>query len=452
MSTHLILLAAGEGSRMLSDTPKVLHELAGAPLFAHALASAADMDGRKVIVVGHQGDAVRKAALDRDETLLIAEQTEQLGTAHAVACAAEALVGAGGDTVILYGDTPFIRPETLAKMQEARGAGADIVFLGFHAADPGRYGRMVTDGDTLQRIVEFKDATEEQRQITLCNSGVVLAKTETLLRLSQSVGNDNAAGEFYLTDLPELGATEGLTTRVVLCDEAETLGINSRTDLAEAERVFQACARAEALASGITLHAADTVYFAFDTVIGRDAVIEPYVVFGPGVTVETGATVRAFSHLEGAHVGSGAIVGPYARLRPGTELSNDTRIGNFVEVKNAQIGTGSKVNHLSYIGDATIGEGSNVGAGTITCNYDGVFKHRTEIGDHVFIGSNTMLVAPVTVGNEAMTATGTVVTRDVPDGDMAVARAKQDNKGGFARKFFSRLRAAKAKATPEKGT
>ena len=451
MSTHLILLAAGEGSRMLSDTPKVLHEIAGGPLFAHALASAAEMDGRRVIVVGHQGDVVRKAALARDETLLIAEQTEQLGTAHAVACAAEALNQAGGDTVILYGDTPFIRPDTLARMQEARGAGADIVFLGFNAVDPGRYGRMVTDGDTLKRIVEYKDASEEQRQITLCNSGVVMAGTETLLRLSQNVGNDNAAGEFYLTDLPELGAKEDLTTTVVLCDEAETLGVNSRADLAEAERVFQANARAEALANGVTLQAADTVHFAFDTVIGRDAVIEPYVVFGPGVTIETGALIRAFSHLEGAHVGSGAIVGPYARLRPGTELSNDTRIGNFTEVKNATIGEGSKVNHLSYIGDAAIGEGSNIGAGTITCNYDGVSKHRTEIGDHAFIGSNTMLVAPVTIGSDAMTASGSVISRDVPDGDMAVARAQQVNKQGFARKFFSRLRAVKAKASAQKG-
>ena len=451
MSTHLILLAAGEGSRMLSDTPKVLHEIAGAPLFAHALASAVEMDGRRVIVVGHQGDAVRTAALAREETLLIAEQTEQLGTAHAVACAAQALDGAGGDTVILYGDTPFIRPETLARMQAARAAGADIVFLGFHAADPGRYGRMVTEGDTLKRIVEYKDASEDQRQITLCNSGVVMAGTETLLRLAQNVGNDNAAGEFYLTDLPELGAAEGLTSRVALCDEAETLGVNSRADLAEAERVFQTNARAEALANGVTLQAADTVHFAFDTVIGRDAVIEPYVVFGSGVTIETGALIRAFSHLEGAHVGCGAIVGPYARLRPGTELSNNTRIGNFTEVKNATIGDGSKVNHLSYIGDAVIGAGSNIGAGTITCNYDGVSKHRTEIGDHAFIGSNTMLVAPVTIGDDAMTASGSVIGRDVPDGDMAVARAQQVNKQGFARKFFSRLRAAKAKASAQKG-
>lgn len=446
MPTHLILLAAGEGSRMLSDTPKVLHEIAGAPLFAHALASAADLDGRRVLVVGHEGEAVRKAAMAFDETLLIAEQAQQLGTAHAVTMAADALADAGGDTVMLFGDTPFIRPETLAEMRAARDGGADLVFLGFNAADPGRYGRMVTDGGVLQRIVEFKDATEAERSITLCNSGVVMAGTETLLRLAAAVGNDNASGEFYLTDIPVLGASEGLVSHVVVCDEAETLGINTRADLAEAERVFQSRARMAALESGVTLQAPETVYFSHDTHIGRDAVIEPNVVFGPGVTVETGARIRAFSHLEGAHVGSGAVVGPYARLRPGAEVSDDARIGNFVEVKNATIGQGAKVNHLSYIGDAAVGQGTNIGAGTITCNYDGVFKHRTEIGQNVFIGSNTMLVAPVTVGDEAMTATGSIITKDVPDGDMAVARARQDNKSGFARKFFARLRAAKAKA------
>ncbi len=444
MSTHLILLAAGAGTRMQSDLPKVLHEVAGAPLFAHALASADELDGKRVIVVGHGGDLAREAALAIADDIDIAEQSEQLGTAHAVSVAAPALEGQGGETVILYGDTPFIRPETIAALQAARNGGADVVFLGFEAADPGRYGRLVTDDNALLEIVEWKDADEATRAITLCNSGVVLADTEVLLRLVASVGNDNASNEFYLTDIAALARAEGLSVEVVTCEEAETLGVNSRADLAAAETVFQARARAQAMANGVTLEAPETVYFSFDTVIGRDCRVEPNVVFAPGVTVESGARIRAFSHLEGCHVGAGAVVGPYARLRPGAELANNVKIGNFVEVKNAEIADGAKVNHLSYIGDAVIGAGSNIGAGTITCNYDGVFKHRTEVGENVFIGSNTMLVAPVKVGDDAMTASGSVITGDVPDGDLALARSRQVNKPGLARKLFQKLRAAKA--------
>ena len=444
MPTHLILLAAGAGTRMLSDRAKVLHEIAGAPIFAHALNSARDLDGLKVIVTGHDGASVRKSALDIDETLICVEQAEQKGTAHAVTMARDALEGAGGDTVMLFGDTPFIRPETLQSMTGARAEGADIVFLGFEASDPASYGRMISDGDRLLKIVEWKDASEEERAITLCNSGVVMAATDTLLRLAAATGNDNASGEYYLTDIAALGSAEGLDVRVVRCDEAETLGINSRADLAAAEAVFQAGARAELLANGVTMQAPETVFLAYDTHVGRDAVIEPNVVFGPGVTVESGATIRAFSHLEGCHVSTGAVVGPYARLRPGAELANNAKIGNFVEVKSAQIGEGAKVNHLTYIGDAEIGDGTNIGAGTITCNYDGVFKHKTVIGKHAFIGSNTLIIAPRIIGDEAMTATGSVINKDVPAGDLAVARGKQDNKPGYARKLFARLRAAKA--------
>ncbi|MXQ07793.1 bifunctional UDP-N-acetylglucosamine diphosphorylase/glucosamine-1-phosphate N-acetyltransferase GlmU [Alphaproteobacteria bacterium GH1-50] len=451
MSTHLILLAAGEGSRMLSDRAKVLHEIGGAPLFAHALGAVAELEapGERVLVVGHDGDNVAKAAAEIDPDIRIARQTEQLGTAHAVAAAADALADADGDALVLYGDTPFIRAETLEAMAEARAGGADIVVLGFDAADPGRYGRLITDGDRLERIVEWKDASEGERAITLCNSGVVMAGTGTLFDLVAAVGNDNAAGEYYLTDIVALGRERGLTAQVVICDEAETLGINTRAELAAAEAIFQTRARAELLANGVTLVAPETVHLSLDTHIGRDAVIEPNVVFGPGVTVESGARIRAFSHLEGCHVGAGAIVGPYARLRPGAELSNGVRIGNFVEVKNAEIGEGAKVNHLTYIGDASIGDGTNIGAGTITCNYDGVFKHRTEIGRNAFIGSNTMLVAPVSVGDGAMTATGTIVTKDVPAGDMALGRAPQVNKAGLATRFFEKLRAAKAAKSKE---
>jgi len=445
MSIHLIVLAAGEGSRMESDRPKVLHEIAGAPMIVHALGVADSIEtGERVVVVGHGGEDVRETVVNLDEDIRVVEQAEQLGTAHAVTMAGPALEGATGDAVVLYGDTPFIRPETLADMSQARKDGADIVVLGFKAADPARYGRLLTDGDTLTRIVEWKDATEVERAITLCNSGVIMAEASTLLRLAAAVGNGNAAGEYYLTDIVELGRAEGLTAKVVTCPEAETLGINTRADLAAAEAVFQTNARQSAMVNGATLLAPESVYFSYDTHIGRDAIVEQNVIFAPGVTVESGARIRAFSHLEGAHVGAGAVVGPYARLRPGSELSNGVKIGNFVEVKNATIADGTKVNHLSYIGDADIGADTNVGAGTITCNYDGVFKHKTTIGDRVFIGSNTMLVAPVTIGNEAMTATGTIVTLDVPEGDLAIGRPRQENKPGLARRLFQKLRAAKA--------
>ncbi len=321
----------------------------------------------------------------------------------------------------------------------------DLVVLGFQAADPGRYGRLVMAGETLERIVEFKDADENERALTFCNSGLMACDAGLLFDLIDGVSDDNAAGEFYLTDIVAIARRRGLNVTAVTCDEAETMGINSRAELANAEAVFQARARADLLENGVTLVAPDTVFVAHDTVIGRDAVIEPNVVFGPGVTVESGALIRAFSHLEGAHVSAGAIVGPYARLRPGAELSEDAHVGNFVEIKNARVGTGAKVNHLTYIGDASIGDATNIGAGTITCNYDGVMKHHTEIGAHAFIGSNTMLVAPVSVGNGAMTATGSVITRDVGADDLAVARVKQVNKPGYARKLFEMMRVRKRK-------
>jgi bifunctional UDP-N-acetylglucosamine pyrophosphorylase/glucosamine-1-phosphate N-acetyltransferase len=445
MPTHLIVLAAGIGSRMLSDKPKVLHEIGGLPLYVHAIASGASLEpDQTILVIGKGGEAVTADANTRFEDLTVVEQTEQLGTAHAAGQAQPPLAGVSGDAVVLYGDTPFIRPQTLEAMKAARRDN-DIVVLGFQAADPGRYGRLVCEGTALLRIVEFKDASEAERAITLCNSGVVMADVATLFDLIDAVGNDNAAGEYYLTDIVGIARARGLSATVVTCDESETLGINTRTELSDAEQVFQNQCRANALTEGVSLMAPDTVYFSHDTLLGRDAVVEPHVVFGPGVTVETDARIRAFSHLEGCHVSKGAIVGPYARLRPGAEIGNDARVGNFVEVKNAEIGEGAKVNHLSYVGDAQVGEAANIGAGTITCNYDGVFKHRTEIGARAFIGSNTMLVAPVSVGDDAMTASGSVITSDVPDGAMAVGRARQETRPGVARKLFARLRALKAK-------
>ncbi len=444
MSVSLVILAAGQGSRMLSDMPKVLHLLAGVPLVLHAMRAARTLEPARVAVVtGHGGAQVAQVVQAEDDTAIIVTQSEQLGTAHAVAQARAALEGQAGDVVVLYGDTPFIRPETLQAMLAAR-ASHDLVVLGFDAADPGRYGRLVTDGDRLERIVEFKDATGAERAITLCNSGVLCADRALLFDLISEVGNDNAAGEYYLTDIVALARARGLSAGVVRCAEAETLGINTRAELASAEAAFQARARAEALENGVTLSAPETVIFAQDTVIGRDALVEPYVVFGPGVTVESGATIRAFSHLEGAHVSRGAIVGPYARLRPGAELAEDVRIGNFVEVKAAQIDEGAKVNHLSYVGDAHVGAGANLGAGTVTCNYDGVFKHRTEIGAGAFIGSSTMLVAPVRVGAGAVTGSGSVITQDVADGALALGRARQETRPGLGRRLMDRLRATKA--------
>ncbi|WP_108815831.1 bifunctional UDP-N-acetylglucosamine diphosphorylase/glucosamine-1-phosphate N-acetyltransferase GlmU [Loktanella sp. Alg231-35] len=447
MAIALIILGAGMGTRMNSDQPKVLHPIAGAPMLVHAMKAGASLEPAKsVVVAGHGAAAVEKAALAYDPAAQVVIQSEQLGTAHAVAQAQPALDGFEGDALVLYGDTPFIRPETLAAMTAARLT-HDIVVLGFEADDPGRYGRLIMQGDQLDRIVEFKDASDKERDINLCNSGVISAKSSVLFDLIDAVGNDNAAGEYYLTDIVGIARDRGLKATVVRCAEAETLGINSRAELSGAEALFQSNARAAAQADGVTLAAPDTVFFAHDTVIGRDTVIEPNVVFAPGVTVESGATIRAFSHLEGCHVSRGAVVGPYARLRPGAELSENVKVGNFVEIKNAQIAEGAKVNHLSYVGDATVGARSNLGAGTITCNYDGVFKHHTTIGEDAFIGSNTMLVAPVTVGDAAMTASGSVITRDVPGGDLAVARAKQENKQGFAVRLFEKLKSRKAKGS-----
>ena len=443
MSIALIILAAGKGTRMKSDLPKVLHHIAGAPMLVHAMKSGATLDPAKTIIVaGHGAEQVSDAAKAFDETADVVLQTEQLGTAHAVAQAKEVLFDFDGDALVLYGDTPFINPKTLEHMTAAR-SDHDVVFLGFEAADPGRYGRLIMEGEHLKKIVEFKDASDEERQITLCNSGVICAKSAILFDLIAAVGNDNASGEYYLTDIVEIAQRKGLNATSVTCDESETLGVNSRVQLAEADAIFQSKARVALMEAGVTLHAPDTVYLSHDTHIGPDTIIEPNVVFGASVTVENGANIRAFSHLEGCHVSRGATVGPYARLRPGTELAEFTRVGNFVEIKNAVIDEGAKVNHLSYVGDAHVGARANIGAGTITCNYDGVMKHHTEIGEDSFIGSNTLLVAPVAIGANAMTASGTVVTQDVPDDALAIARSKQINKTGLAVKLFNMLKKKK---------
>ena len=446
MPVAVVILAAGQGSRMKSDLPKVLHHVAHAPLLVHAMQSAQSIEAERIVVVtGHGGEAAGAAAQSYDPDAVIVTQSEQLGTAHAVQQAADALADFDGDVVVLYGDTPFIQEDTLRRMLDARSNGSSVVVLGFEAAEPGRYGRLVTDADGgLDAIVEAKDATPEQLAITLCNSGVICADRAELFALIDAVGNDNASREYYLTDIVELARDKGDGCAAITCSEAETMGVNSRSDLAAADAAFQARVRAEVLENGVTMHAPDTVFFAYDTHVGRDAVIEANVVFGPAVTVESGALIRAFSHLEGCHVSQEAVVGPYARLRPGAEIGNGARVGNFVEIKSATIGEGAKVNHLSYVGDADVGDAANIGAGTITCNYDGVFKHKTVIGKRAFIGSNTALVAPVRVGDDAMTGSGSVITEDVPDEAMAISRAKQANKPGLALRLMNRLKAAKA--------
>ncbi|MFQ5566946.1 MAG: bifunctional UDP-N-acetylglucosamine diphosphorylase/glucosamine-1-phosphate N-acetyltransferase GlmU [Paracoccaceae bacterium] len=444
----VVILAAGKGTRMHSELAKVLHPVGAAPMLHHAMRSALSLaPARLAVVVGPDAGAVADAAHALVPDAEICEQAEQLGTGHAVRTAEGALAGFEGDVFVLYADTPFISAETLAAMAAARSHGADLVALGFDAAEPGGYGRMVTGpGDALERIVEARDANAEELAIRTCNSGVIAADAKTLFALLAGVGDDNAKGEYYLTDVVGLARAEGLSARVVRCDEAETLGINDRVQLAAAEAAFQARARREAMLGGVTMVAPETVFLAWDTVLGRDVSIGPDVVLGPGVEIADGAEIRAFSHLEQCRVGPGAVVGPFARLRPGSEIGAGARIGNFVEIKNARLGEGAKAGHLAYVGDATVGAGANLGAGTVTCNYDGFAKHRTEIGAGAFVGVNTALIAPVSVGDNAYVGTGTVVTRDVPEDALALSRPPQTNREDFAPRLRERLRARAAKA------
>ena len=443
----VIVLAAGKGTRMMSAKHKVLHEIAGKPMIEHLL-DQVDRVGasRTVVIVGEGREQVEARLAGR---VAFAVQDRQLGTGHAVMQAKGALEGFSGDVLIMYGDVPFVRSETmLAMLKRLHGEDAPAaVVLGFKPWNPGHYGRVLTEGDTIVKMVEFKDATDEERDCPLCNSGLMAVRGDVLFTLLGQVGNNNAQGEFYLPDVVNVAIRADVPCAVlVTSDPDEVAGINSRAELAEAEDRFQQARRAKAMAQGATLVAPDTVFFSHDTVLGKDVVVEPNVVFGKGVTVADNVTIRAFSHLEGATLAEGVEIGPYARLRPGAVLEKGAKVGNFVEVKNATLGEGAKANHLSYLGDATVGARANIGAGTITCNYDGYFKHRTEIGAGAFIGSNSALIAPVRIGADAIVAAGSAVSRDVADGELRMVRAEQLVKPGWADRFHDAMKKKKEAA------
>jgi bifunctional UDP-N-acetylglucosamine pyrophosphorylase/glucosamine-1-phosphate N-acetyltransferase len=441
-----IILAAGKGTRMRSALPKVLHRIAGRSMLGHVLALAQAVGGdRLAVVVGPGMEGVRKEALAAAPGASVFVQENQLGTADAVLAAREAIAGHAGDLLVLFADTPLITPETIGKLTAELDRGAQVAVLGFEAREPGSYGRLVTAADgTLVAIREAKDASAAEREIRLCNSGVMAFRLDEPLKVLGRIGNANAKGEFYLTDAVEIVRAGGGRAAVVVCDEDEVLGVNARGELAAAEAIWQRRARARVMADGATLIAPETVWLSFDTVLGQDVIIEPNVFLGPGVTVEDGAEIKANSYLEGARIGAGARVGPFARLRPGAVLGRDVHIGNFVEVKNATLGEAAKANHLSYLGDGSVGAKANIGAGTIFCNYDGFFKHRTEIGEGAFVGSNSSLVAPVTIGAGAYIGSGSVITKDVAAGALALERSAQEERPGWAQKFRTLMARRKA--------
>ncbi len=440
-----IILAAGQGTRMKSDLHKVLHPIAGRPMLLHLIDSVSALSpARALVVVGARREQVEAAVAPHGIDVIV--QAEQLGTGHAVRQAEEALGGFAGDVLILYGDVPMVTPATMRRMLDrlhAEDKPATVV-LGFRPPDPGAYGRVIADAaGRIDQMVEFKDANDTERAETLCNSGLMAVRGEDLFALLARVGNDNAAGEYYLPDIVMHAGADGRSSAVIETSAEEVAGVNSRGELASVEAAWQQARRAQAMTDGATLIAPETVWFAHDTALGRDVVVEPNVVFGPGVSIADGATIHAFSHLEGATVGQGASVGPYARLRPGAVLMRGAKVGNFVEMKKAVLGEGAKASHLTYLGDADVGAGANIGAGTITCNYDGYFKYKTVIGEGAFIGSNTALVAPVTIGAGAIVGAGAVVTKDVEADALALVRPPQQSKPGWAKRFRVLMHAKK---------
>ena len=439
-----IILAAGKGTRMKSDLHKVLHPIAGRPMLLHLMASVDELSpAKKVVVVGDKADQLEAALAG---SAVLAVQDPQLGTGHAVQQGEAALAGFDGDVLILYGDVPFVPAATMQAMIDRLNApdAPAVVVLAFEPADAQQYGRVITEGDYVTKMVEHKDATDAERAVRLCNSGLMAAKSADLFALLARVTDDNAAKEYYLVDIVNIANADGRHCAVVVTDPYDVAGINSRGELAGLEGEWQARRRVQAMADGASLIAPDTVWFAWDTELGRDVLIEPNVFFGPGATIADNVKIRANCHIEGAIVGAGCEVGPFARLRPGTILGEKAKIGNFVETKKAVLGKGAKANHLTYLGDVTVGAGANIGAGTITCNYDGYFKYRTEIGENAFIGSNSALIAPVKIGRDAIVAAGSAVTLDVADGELRLVRAEQLVKPGWADRFHDAMRKKKA--------
>jgi bifunctional UDP-N-acetylglucosamine pyrophosphorylase/glucosamine-1-phosphate N-acetyltransferase len=442
-----IVLAAGKGTRMKSDLHKVLHPIAGRSMLLHLVDSIAALHPARTVVVTGAGREQVEAAV-APLGIATALQAEQFGTGHAVAQAEAALAGFDGDVLILYGDVPLVSTATMRAMLDRLAApdAPAIVVLGFRPSDAGAYGRIIAHDGVIEKMVEYKDATDAERAVDLCNSGLMAVRSEDLFALLARVGNDNAAGEYYLPDIVMLAAADGRRSAVIETSAGEVAGVNSRAELAAVEADWQAQRRVRAMAEGATLIAPETVWFAHDTQIGRDVVIEPNVFFGPGVTVADGVVIHAFSHIEGARIGAKAEVGPFARLRPGAVMGEASKIGNFVEMKKAVLGAGAKASHLTYLGDAEVGEGANIGAGTITCNYDGFFKYKTVIGAGAFIGSNSALVAPVTIGAGATVGAGSVITADVEADALGLARARQEARPGWGKRFRATMAARKGRS------
>ncbi len=443
-----VVLAAGEGTRMRSGRPKVLHPLGGSPMIRHVLAAVTETGSALALVVGPDHQAVATVVKAADPQAAVFVQQERRGTAHAVLAAREAIARHDADVLVVFGDTPLVTAATLARLRGAVAAGAAVAVLGFRPADPSGYGRLIMENGALTAIREEKDASEAERALTLCNAGAMALAGATALTILDEIDDRNAKREYYLTDAVAVARRKGLHVTAIETEENEVRGINTKAQLAEAEDVLQRRLRQRWLDAGVTMTAPETVFLCADTELARDVTIEPYVVFGPGVTVEEDAVIRSFSHVEGARIGRGARVGPYARLRPGTDLGEDVHIGNFVEVKAARLERGAKANHLTYLGDARVGEGANVGAGTITCNYDGAAKHHTDIGKGAFIGSNAALVAPVKVGDGAYVGSGSVITADVPADALALGRGQQVIKEGWAARLRNLRARAKNKPAP----